>query len=501
MHAALITIQTPENEHSIYNFFPYATLLAKEGTISQVDIIVLLFTTDVQNAPHHLHQAEFDRGEVSNLSPEIRYLRMYNEFYSKVQEEQTNKIKYLNQFIDNIVDWYLVHKQKPNIWEGEGEEGGYVAHLTSALFRGIFCWSYPILGIANPITELEMLSLFCSDLIIVPDNNTKQLFKQKYINTSQFHDKVLVRSIDNGIMEVVEHVNSKMKRDVTNVRNEREKQIYSKLRKKLEEEKQDMKINQLLISDFDDTLFHQKESHLFPSRLNYLSTLLTNRSSSQKNYYKIIINTGRTLENLQNTLSQTVNVRFHVIITSVGTEIWFYDKVSNSYTLDENYRKFINFQWKRAEIRSLIANNFKELTEQPKANQGEFKLSYYIEDRLKHDLHYFKVLQAFCYENHLNAKIIRSKNCVDFLPVRSGKLNAARFLCKKLNLCLSSIYTSGDSMNDVELLYGNSQSILVANCDWELRKNLFHFNRVYFASEPHILGVCQGIQHWLKNPS
>ena len=251
-----------------------------------------------------------------------------------------------------------------------------------------------------------------------------------------------------------------------------------------------------LISDFDGTLYIPSEKHHFSVQFQEIKKLLSTNDHCEDE--TIIICTGRTLENVLQTLREHSGIDIpKCFITSVGTEIWYFDHQTKTYLLDEDYRSLITYKWDREYLQHFIHDHFHALRLQDKANQKPSKLCYYIDDleywnnHQKDDIVFRLALQ------NLQTNMIQSGHFLDFIPARASKGNAIRYLSNKFNLELSKMIVSGDSMNDFEMLNSICPSIVVSNASDSLVDALKDVYNVYFAKNIGISGVVEGIRYWL----
>lgn len=155
------------------------------------------------------------------------------------------------------------------------------------------------------------------------------------------------------------------------------------------------------------------------------------------------------------------------------------------------------------------------LTPQPAHQQGEFKLSFFVEpteqltaisDRLKQALKALEI-KANCipsineHENH---------GLIDILPSSANKLLAIRFLLQSLKLNPQQLLYAGDSGNDMEVLASEFKSVLVANATEEVRQMALYeaqknanAERLYLAKGSsselngcYAAGIVEGFEHF-----
>jgi sucrose-phosphate synthase len=99
-------------------------------------------------------------------------------------------------------------------------------------------------------------------------------------------------------------------------------------------------------------------------------------------------------------------------------------------------------------------------------------------------------------EHRLRANLIYSHQAyLDVLPIRASKGQAIRYLAYKWSLPLRAFLVAGDSGNDLEMLVGDTQAVVVSNHSVELDK-LRGMDQVYFADTPCAYGILEGMAHY-----
>ena len=181
-----------------------------------------------------------------------------------------------------------------------------------------------------------------------------------------------------------------------------------------------------------------------------------------------------------------------IMICSAGSEVYY----THKFIADNGYEKYIDYQWKRDELKKVL-EKFKGIRLQESEAQWPFKLSYYVDDGFNEDdlANLYKYLD----DARLRAKVLVTENTyLDFLPFRSGKGNAVRYLSYKWKLPLENFITAGNSGNDIDMLKGKARGIVVANYSPELEE-LKKNKNIYFAKEILAKGVLEGINYYTSN--
>jgi sucrose-phosphate synthase len=239
----------------------------------------------------------------------------------------------------------------------------------------------------------------------------------------------------------------------------------------------------VIVSDIDGTLFDKNNTE----GLKELKEWINKRKENVVFGVASGRNKQLTVEGLHNHGIANTDI----LICSAGSEIYYTDKLIPDY----GYESYIDYQWKREELKKAL-EKFKGIRLQEEAAQWPFKLSYYVNDGFNDDA--LANLYKFLDENKLRAKILLTENkYLDFLPFRSGKGNAVRYLSYKWKLPLENFITAGNSGNDIDMLKGKARGIVVANYSPEMEK-LKKNKHIYFAGESLAKGVLEGINYYIS---
>jgi sucrose-phosphate synthase len=238
-------------------------------------------------------------------------------------------------------------------------------------------------------------------------------------------------------------------------------------------------MEKFIVTDIDHTLLGDNES------LDKFVKIVTsvNRQTG------FAVATGRTIESTLNVLNENNVPIPDVIISSVGSEIYYNFKRDLIYS--KGWVAHISYQWQREKIISLL-KDLRFLKMQEDTAQREFKISYYMEDN-SDDL---QQVNDILIKNRIKANVIFSHGqFLDILPYRASKGKAIRYLAYRWNIPYENILVAGDSGNDEEMLKGELLGVVVANYSKELDK-LKGRKRIYFAKRDYAGGIIDGIQHY-----
>lgn len=239
-----------------------------------------------------------------------------------------------------------------------------------------------------------------------------------------------------------------------------------------------LKLNYFIIADIDNTLIGEDNSQLEA----LLKILKDNRQN-----IGFGVATGRTSESARNILKQYKIPTPDVLITSVGSAI-FYGSDKNP---GRGWPSHIAHKWNRDKIEKLL-RQFPFLTLQEKEAQRKYKISYYMspgKDRIA-QIHNCLLTHKCRY-----TLIYSHDEFLDILPFRASKGKAIRYLSYKWEIPLKNFMVCGDSGNDEEMLRGEPRAVVVGNYSPELEA-LKGSRNVYFAKAHCAGGIIEGLKRY-----
>lgn len=201
--------------------------------------------------------------------------------------------------------------------------------------------------------------------------------------------------------------------------------------------------------------------------------------------------TGRSFHSALSILEQQDAPYPEIIVSSVGSEIYWREPNGVTYRRDEAWSRTIADGWQRKTLAHAL-ERFETIVPQGALEQRDFKLSYLAEG----DRSIVTRLRAHLQAMGLAASIIHSHGrYLDVLPVAASKGAAIGYLRRRLKLADENVFAAGDSGNDIEMLRSVPQSIIVANYSDSLaaRPDLAHS---YVARNAHALGIIEGVRHF-----
>ena len=238
------------------------------------------------------------------------------------------------------------------------------------------------------------------------------------------------------------------------------------------------KLNYFIIANIDKALIGGNNEHL--------SELLTLLQENRDNI-GFGLATGRTIESATGFLEKHRVPLPDVIVTSLGTEIYYGKNLHSG----RGWETHISAKWNRERIVDLL-KDIRFLNYQQSERQRRFKISYEFEsgkDRLA-------MIHERLLKNQCRYNLIYSKDrYLDILPFRASKGKAIRYLSYKWEIPLGNFLICGDSGNDEEMLRGEPRGVVVGNCSPEIKK-LKGLRGIYFAEQKFAGGILEGIERY-----
>lgn len=237
-------------------------------------------------------------------------------------------------------------------------------------------------------------------------------------------------------------------------------------------------MDKLLICDIDNTLLGDKNS------LGELVEFIRRKEFNMG----FGIATGRHLESAEAVLKEWDVPTPDVMITSVGSEIYYQKKKIQ----DLGWYRHINKNWKRNKILDILSG-VEGLELQADVNQRDHKISYIVDSSVRNPTRQVRMALR---KASVPVNVIYSHNeFLDVLPFRASKGQAVRYIALKWGIEFSNILVAGDSGNDEDMLKGASLAIVVGNYSKELEK-LKGKADIYFANTNFAAGILEGINYY-----
>lgn len=162
-------------------------------------------------------------------------------------------------------------------------------------------------------------------------------------------------------------------------------------------------------------------------------------------------------------------------IGDVGSTI--YHIQDKQWQADLAWQQHIASDWQPYDHGQLseLLSSIKELRLQEISKQNKYKLSYYLELRYDHRT-ILQRMDDILRQKQIDATIIWSIDepeqlgLIDVLPRSANKLEAIRFLGRKLDIPVERTLFAGDSGNDLSVLCSEVPAVLVANAEDYVRE-------------------------------
>jgi len=237
-------------------------------------------------------------------------------------------------------------------------------------------------------------------------------------------------------------------------------------------------VDRILICDLDDTLLGDAKA----------LRVLLQRLDNAGDHVGLGIATGRSYDSTLRVLREWNVPIPDLLVTSVGAEIHY----AQQKVRDQGWEQHIDYRWEPDALREAM-QEFPGLKMQPKSEQHDFKISYFIDEKRAPS---GREMMRHLRQQHLQTKLILSRGMfLDLLPIRASKGLALRYLGVKWGLAPERFLVAGDSGNDEEMLRGNTLGLVVFNFSKELIR-LKTRPRIYFARGKHAWGVLEGLDYY-----
>ena len=234
-----------------------------------------------------------------------------------------------------------------------------------------------------------------------------------------------------------------------------------------------------IFSDLDQNLLGDKKA-LQP----FIKLLKQNRKCASFG-----IATGRRIDSALKQLKHYEIPQPDVLITSVGTEIYY----APNLTLDKAWSEHINYLWMPKNIRKLLSD-VPGLKLQDKTEQSQFKISYYIDQKKAPSL---DEITRLLHKNDQTVNVMLSfGQFLDIIPIRANKGYAMRWVADKYEIPIEHILVAGGSGADEDMMRGNTLAVVVANRHEEELSDLVDHENIYFASKPFASGIMEAIEYY-----
>lgn len=199
--------------------------------------------------------------------------------------------------------------------------------------------------------------------------------------------------------------------------------------------------------------------------------------------------TGRRLDSALNLLKQNKIPQPDVLITSMGTEIYY----SPDLTKDVAWSNHIDRLWNRRALQRILSD-FSGLVLQPKLEQSEFKISYFYDSEKAPSI---EEIQRNLRQNEQTVNtFLGFGQYLDIVPARASKGYALRWFIEQWNIPLENILTVGATGMDEDLMRGNTLSVVVGGKHDSELAELVETGPIFFSEKTFAAGILDGIKYY-----
>ncbi|HPF69851.1 MAG TPA: HAD family hydrolase [Candidatus Krumholzibacteria bacterium] len=201
------------------------------------------------------------------------------------------------------------------------------------------------------------------------------------------------------------------------------------------------------------------------------------------------IATGRRLDSALRLMRRLGIPRPDVLIASLGTDIYY----GESLMRDLPWRDHVDHLWHPRTLRRLV-DDLPGVQRQPASEQGEFKLSWYIDPALAPS---YDDICRLLHQNGQSVNVTVSfGQFLDIIPVRASKGDALRWFAAQRDVPLHRVLTAGGSGADETMMRGDTLAVVAANRHHEELSSLAGSRDIFFATRPYAGGILEAIEHY-----
>ena len=201
------------------------------------------------------------------------------------------------------------------------------------------------------------------------------------------------------------------------------------------------------------------------------------------------IATGRRIDSALALMKKHAILTPDILISSLGTRIHY----GKALTVDGYWANHIDHDWSPNQILRVMAE-IPGIKLQPKTSLTPFKLSYYYDPEQAPPV---EEIITLIRQQELTANVFSSfGQFLDIVPSRASKGQALRYVSQRLDIPLEQTLVAGGSGADEDMMRGNTLAVVVGNRHHEELSQLVDQERIYFAGQPHALGILEAIEHY-----
>ncbi len=236
----------------------------------------------------------------------------------------------------------------------------------------------------------------------------------------------------------------------------------------------------------DRAIFASLDLNLIGDRESLSSLLKTMQTHHKSIIFGIA--TGRLLDDALATLREYNIPMPDVLISGQGTEIHYAPNLTRS----EVWERHINHLWNPLAIREIL-KEIPGLEMQPKYQQSDFKISYFIDPKVAN----IQDIRQTLLRNEQAVNIVFSfGQFLDVLPVRASKGLALRWCAEQLGFPLQNTLVAGVTGADADMLRGNTLGVVVDNRHLTELSDLSSVDNIYFAKKQYAAGILEAMSYY-----
>jgi sucrose-phosphate synthase len=240
------------------------------------------------------------------------------------------------------------------------------------------------------------------------------------------------------------------------------------------------RVDRLIVTDLDKTLLSN------PQGLKEFKSLI----AAKRKECAFGIATARRLDSVLGVLKQFDLPRPDILISSLGTEIYY----SNRLDLSTDWAQHVDHDWNPKAIRRILSG-VKGLTGQDDANQSRFKISYHFNTQIEGALSKEEIVSLLRQEEQTVNIFLSSGQNLDITPARASKGLALRYVAQIWDIPMERILVAAGAGADEDMITGNVLSVIVKNrvhepLEFSADKN------IYFSQAANALGIIEATEHY-----
>lgn len=210
-----------------------------------------------------------------------------------------------------------------------------------------------------------------------------------------------------------------------------------------------------------------------------------------RDYFRLAYASGRFIESIHDSISDSKLPEPDAIIGGVGTQIYDASGARRMAMWPPSI-----FEWNPHIVRA-ICTSHRELTPQPDQLLSYHKVSFFGLD-LDHSF-IDRLIRQMTTAGQRVTVVYSSNRDLDILPAEADKGAAVAFLARSWKIDPQRVIVAGDSGNDAAMFHAGFRGIVVGNARPELQSLVAP--NIYHATGEYAAGVLEGLGYWLKSPS